>query len=240
MKKLGFYISIIVIIMAVYSVLSILLTSEKDTVFWIGYGFFMFSLIITGIITLISTRGRSAAFPVEISSITISSIYVFCVFAINLIFGYMFQIETRLFLSIQIICLGIFAILTLLIQQAKDVIIKQNNNTNGKIYELQTLIYDFEKIKSKLSDLPQVTRKKSVQLMDCLLDELHFSNFPSNVDVSELDEKIRFKATSLSSEADNLIEIQADDLTAFEVSVNEIKQLIQERNRQIKLLNTGI
>ena len=125
-------------------------------------------------------------------------------------------------------------------QLTKAGIIKQNNDANGEIYEVQILMYDFEKIKSKLSDMPEVTRKKSVQLIDSLLDELRFLDFSSSVDVSDLDNNIRFKATSLSSEANNLIQIQADDLSAFEVSVNEIKQLIQDRNRQIKLLNSGI
>lgn len=240
MKKQGVYIVIIAIIMAVYSVLSILLTSDRNTVFWIGYGFLIFSLIVMGLITLVSTRRRSTAFPIEISNITFSSIYVLCVFVINLIFGYIFHIEPRVFTSIQIICLGIFAILTLLMQLTKARIIKQNNDANGKIYEVQILMYDFEKIKSKLSDMPQDSRKESVQLIDSLLDELRFSGFSSSADVSDLDNKIRFKATSLSSEADNLVEIQADDLSAFEVSVNEIKQLIQDRNRQIKLLNSGI
>jgi len=240
MKKQGVYISIIAIIMAVYSALSILLTSQRNTVFWIGYGFFIFSLVVMSLITLVSTRRRSAAFPIEISTITFSSIYVLSVFVINLIFGYIFHIEPRVFTSIQIICLGIFTILTLLMQLTKAGIIKQNNDANGKIYEVQILMYDFEKIKSKLSDMPEVTRKKSVQLIDSLLDELRFLDFSSSVDVSDLDNNIRFKATSLSSEANNLIQIQADDLSAFEVSVNEIKQLIQDRNRQIKLLNSGI
>ena len=240
MKKQSVYIVIIAIIMAVYSVLSILLTSDRNTVFWIGYGFLIFSLIVMGLITFLSTRKRSAAFPIEISNITFSSIYVLCVFVINLIFGYIFHIEPRVFTSIQIICLGIFAILTLLMQLTKARIIKQNNDANGKIYEVQILMYDFEKIKSKLSDMPQDSRKESVQLIDSLLDELRFSGFSSSADVSDLDNKIRFKVTSLSSEADNLVEIQADDLSAFKVSVNEIKQLIQERNRQIELLNSGI
>lgn len=240
MKKQGIYISIIAIIMAVYSVLSILLTSDRNAIFWIGYGFLISSLIVLGFITLLSTSRRSAAFPIEISTITFSGVYVLCVFVVNLIFGYIFHIEPRVFTSIQIICLGIFTILTLLLQLTKAGIIKQNNDANGKIYEVQILMYDFEKIKSKLSDMPEVTRKKSVQLIDSLLDELHFSDFSSSIDVSDLDNKIRFMATSLSSEADNLIQIQADDLSAFEMSVNEIKQLIQDRNRQIKLLNSGI
>lgn len=238
MKKHGVYISVIITI--IYSALSILLTSDRNTVFWIGFGFIIFSLIILGLIISLSTRRRSVAFPIEISAIAFSSIYVLCVFAINLIFGYIFHIEPRVFISIQIILLGVFALLTLLMQLTKARIIKNNNDTNGKIYELQILMQDFEKIKSKLSDMPEYTRKKSIQLIDSLLDELRFSDFPSGIDVSDLDNIVHFKATLLSSEADNLIEIQVDDLSAFEVSVNEIKQLIQDRNRQIKLLKNGI
>lgn len=240
MKKQGAYISIIAIIMIVYSALSISLTSDRNTVFWIGYGFLIFSLVVMGMITLVSTHRRSTAFPIEISIITFSSIYVFSVFIVNLVFGCIFKTDPKVFTSIQIICLAIFAILTLLMQLTKAEIIKQNNDANEKIYKVQILVYDFEKIKSKLSAMPEASRKKSVQLIDSLLDELRFSDFSSSTDVSDLDNKIRSKSISLYSEVDNLIEIQADDLWAFEVSVNEIKQLIQDRNRQIKLLNSGI
>lgn len=240
MKKQKIFFAIFSIVIAVYIALSLLLTAEKNTAFWIGFSFVLFSLIIMGTAAVLSGKRRSAAFPIEVSVVTFSFIYVATVFVINLLFGDMFQLAPKVFLSIHVICFALFAILTLLMQLTKAGIVRQNSDANGKICEAQILIYDFEKIKSRLSEMAEIPRKKSMALMDGLLDELKFSDFSTIVDVADLDDRIRAKALSLSAEVDNLIEIHADDLETFEASVNEIRQLIKDRNRQIKLLSNGI
>ena len=122
----------------------------------------------------------------------------------------------------------------------KSGIIKQNNAVNGKICEMQVLIYEFEKIKTKLIDMQGNSRKEAMSLIDALLDELRFSDFGVSVDVSDIDNKLRTKAKTLSSEVDNLIFIQSDDLTGMESMVNDIKKIIKDRNMQIRLMSSNI
>ena len=240
LKKNSIVLIIYSIVVAVYAALSLILTVEKNSVFWTGFGFVIFSIAIMGLITAIATSKKSSAFPIEISIVTFSGIYVVAVLCINILCGYLLKAGINLFVSIHIICLALFAVTTLLMFITKSGIIKQNNAVNGKICEMQVLIYDFEKIKTKLIDMQDSTRKEAMSLIDSLLDELRFSDFGVSVDVSDIDGKLRSKAENLASEVDNLISIKSDDLSSMELMVNDIKKTIKDRNMQIRLMSSNI
>jgi predicted RNA-binding protein Jag len=145
-----------------------------------------------------------------------------------------------MFISIHILCLALFAATTLLMFTAKSSIIKQNSAVNSRICEMQVLIYEFEKIKTKLIDMQGDVRKNAMTLIDSLLDDLRFSDFGVSVDVSDIDNKLRSKAENLSSEVDNLISIKSDDLSSMESMVNDIVKIIKDRNMQIRLMGSNI
>ncbi|MDD3192464.1 MAG: hypothetical protein PHE47_01195 [Oscillospiraceae bacterium] len=240
MKKNGVVFIIYSIIVAAYATLSLILTVEKSPVFWTGFGFVIFSIAIMGLITAIATGKKSSAFPIEISIVTLSGIYVVAVICINILCGYLLKAGINIFVCIHIICLALFAVTTLLMFITKSGIIKQNNAVNGKICEMQVLIYDFEKIKTKLIDMQGSSRKDAMSLIDSLLDELRFSDFGVSVDVSDIDSKLRSKAENLSSEVENLIAIKSKDLSSMELMVNDIKKAIKDRNMQIRLMSSNI
>lgn len=240
MKKNGVIFIIYFIVAAVYITLSLILTVDKNAVFWTGFAFVLLSITIMGLNTAIATRKKSAAFPVEVSIVTFSGIYVATILCVNVFCGYVFKANVNIFVSIHIICLALFSVTTLLMFIAKSGIVKQNNAVNGKICEMQVLIYDFEKIKTKLIDMQGEPRKRAISLIDSLLDELRFSDFGITVDVSDIDNKLRSKAEGLSSEVDNLISIKSDDLSSMESMVNDIKKTIKDRNMQIRLMNSNI
>lgn len=240
MKRKLILVFVFSILAATYVALSLMLTENKSAVFWIGFFFFIFALMMTAALCVMSTNTRSGAFPIEISLLTFSGLYTAIVFLVNMIFGYIIPLDQLVFLSIQIVCVAIFAIILLLTSLAKSHVMKQSTTTNGKIYEQQVLIGDFEKIKNQLINLPVASQKSAMAMIDRLLDELQYSVFSAQVDVTELDSQIQKKAISLHTEIDNLIEIQSDNLTALESRVNEIHQLIRDRNTQIKLLRNEI
>ena len=240
MKKNSVVFIIYSIIVAVYAALSLILTVEKSSIFWTGFGFVILSIAIMGIITAIATSKKSSAFPVEVSIVTFSGIYVAAVLCINIVCGYVFKANINIFVSIHIICLALFALTTFLLFITKSGIVKQNNAVNGKICEMQVLIYEFEKIKTKLIDMQGDSRKAAMILIDSLLDELRFSDFGVSVDISDIDNKIRTKAENLSSEVDNLISIKSEDLSSMESMVNDIKKTIKDRNMQIRLMSSNI
>lgn len=240
MKKNSIVLTIYLIIAVVYAALSLILTVNKNSVFWTGFGFVIFAIAVMGLITAISANKKTSAFPIEVSMVAFSGIYVAVVLCINIICDYILKANINMFISIHILCLALFAATTLLMFTAKSSIIKQNNSVNGRICEMQVLIYEFEKIKTKMIDMQGEVRKNAMTLIDSLLDELRFSDFGVSVDVSDIDNKLRSKAENLSSEVDNLISIQSDDLSSIESMVNDIVKIIKDRNMQIRLMGSNI
>lgn len=228
------------IFVALYVALSLILTVEKNAVFWTGFGFAILSVVMMELLTVIAINKKSSAFPVEVSIITFSTIYVIVVLCINILCGYILKINLYIFICIHMICLAVITVITLIMFITKFGIIKQNNAVNGKICEMQVLIYEFEKIKNKLIDLPGSSSKEALALIDNLLDELRFSDLGVSVDVSDIDNRIRTKAEILSMEVDNLISIKSEDLLSMESMVNDIKKIIKDRNMQIRLMSSNI
>ena len=240
MKKNGFVLLIYSIIAALYVALSLILTTDRNTVFWIGFAMVLFSVVLTATITVLSNRKRSSAFPIEISMIAFSAIYVAIVMGVNLLFGFVLNASINIFISIHLICMALYAIITVLMFATKNLVIKQNNQVNGKICEMQILIYEFEKIKTKLIDMQAESKKQALPLIDSLLDELRFSDFGLTVDVSDIDTRLRSMAEMLSAEVDNLVLIKSEDITSMEAIINDIKKVVKDRNMQIRLMSSSI
>lgn len=240
MRKNGMALSVYAVLAALYIALSLILTTDKNVIFWIGFAMVLFSVVVTATVTLLSNRKRSSAFPIELSIVAFSAMYVVVVIAVNMVFGFIFRTAINIFVSAHIFCLALYAVITLLLFVAKNGVIKQNSHVNGKICEMQILIYEFEKIKTKLIDMHSESRKQALPLIDSLLDDLRFSDFGLTVDVSDIDTRLRSMAEILSAEVDNLISIGSDDLTSMEAIVNDIKKVVKDRNRQIKLMNSTI
>lgn len=237
MRKHGIVLSVYSIVAMLYIALSLILTTDRNTVFWIGFAMALFAVGLTAVITVATNRKTSSAFPLEISMVAFSAIYVAVVIAINILFGFIFKTAVNIFISIHLICMALYAIITVLMFATKNVVIKQNNQVNGKICEMQILIYEFEKIKTKLIDMQYESKKKALPLVDSLLDELRFSDFGLTVDVSDIDARLRSMADMLSAEVDNLVLIKSDDITSLESIVGDIKKVVKDRNMQIRLMN---
>lgn len=153
MRKHGIVLSVYSIVAMLYIALSLILTTDRNTVFWIGFAMVLFAVGLTAVITVATNRKTSSAFPLEISMVAFSAIYVAVVIAINILFGFIFKTAVNIFISIHLIFMALYAIITVLMFATKNVVIKQNNQVNGKICEMQILIYEFEKIKTKLIDM---------------------------------------------------------------------------------------
>lgn len=240
MRKHGIILTVYSIVAALYIALSLILTTDKNTVFWIGFAMVLFAVALTAVLTITTSRKRSSAFPVEISMVVFSAIYVAIVIAINILFGFILEAAVNIFISAHLVCMALYLISIVLMFAAKRVIMQQNNRVNGKICEMQILIYEFEKIKTKLIDMQLEARKRALPLMDSLLDALRFSDYGLTVDVSDIDTRLSSMAEMLSAEVDNLVFIKSEDVTSVEAIINDIKKVIKDRNMQIKLMGRSI
>lgn len=240
MKKNGVIILICAILSGLYAAISLIITTEKSQAFWIGFGFALAAFLLTAIVAAFSSGKSSSAFLIEISLISFSVMYILAVLAINLICGKVLQMNTNVFLIVHLICIGIYALIMLMLFVVKNGVIKNHSSVNGKICEMQILVYEFEKLKSKLIDMQEESQREAFNLLDGLLEELCFSDLGITVDTFDIFSKLRSQADVLASEIDNLIDIKSSDLTSMRAIVNDTKKIIKDRNMQIRLLNSNI
>lgn len=240
MKKHGVILSVYTIIAALYIALSLILTAEKNEIFWTGFCMVILSMLFSAAVTVLSDRKNASSFPINISIVTFSIIYIAAVIVLNIFGGALFSTAINIFVSLHLFCLALYAVTIVLLFAVKNRIAKQSTAVNSKAFENQVLIYEFEKIKIKLTDLNCSSKTKAISLLDGLLDDLRFSAFGTNADVSDLDERLHNMAESLSSEIDNLIEIDSDDISTIEARVSDIKKVIKDRDMQIRLMSSGI
>ncbi len=219
----------------VYGIISSMFAYEKSTVFWIGLLTVVFSCVLSAYITVWSNKKRDASFPLTMSVSVLCGIYSFTAIIINILV-IILKAGTAPLIAAQIISLALFAVITAVLLAAKKHISEQNRRENDKTKKLAAIIFECEKIKSKLVKLPFKQQKQALSVIDSIIEDLRFSNLSVSPDILEIDDRISSMICLLSSETDNLIEIQSDDITAFEESANEIKVLIKDRNSRIKLL----
>ncbi len=239
MRKNRLVLLIYSIVVAIYIALSLIFTTARNTVFWIGFVMMLSAVAIAASITIASNR-RSSAFPQEISITVFSAIYVAIVIELNILFVFVFKVTVNIFICIHLICMALYAVIVVLMSVTKNMVIRQNNQINDKISDMQILIYEFEKIKTKLIDMQFESRKKALPVIDSLLDELRFSNFGLIVDVSDIDARLRSMAEILSAEVDHLVLMKSDDMTNMESIINDIKKVVKDRNMQIRLMSSII
>ncbi len=240
MQKKTFTYLIYLIFIVVYSALSFILVKEKTNVFWCGYVFFVLAILISAALTVISVEKRSSAFPIELSLITFSYVYVVITFLVNIIFGKVFVLPFRQFISIHIACLGLFVIITILLMLAKGQVVKQNSEVKTQLGELQPLIQDVEKIKSKLPDLSANIRTPVIKMIDKVADRIRFSEYSTEEAIEEIDNRIRTKLGELQNEVSNMAKNQSENTKAVESYVNSVLQLVDDRNSQIISTKSGI
>lgn len=237
-KTLTYLIYLIVIV--VYTALSLILVKEKTNVFWCSYVFFVLAILISVVLTVISVEKISSAFPIELSLNTFSYVYLVIIFMVNIIFGKVFVLPFRNFISIHIACLGLFAIITILLMLTKGRIIEQNNEVKAQLRELQPLVRDVEKIRSKLPGLSTNIQTSVTKMIEKVSDRIRFSEHSTEEGIMEIDSKIRAELSKLQDEIFNMVEKQSENTKIVESYVNNILQLVDDRNSQITATKSSI
>jgi len=239
MKKTSLILSLYCIITAAYISVSLLVTDNKSSVFWFGFAAMLFSLSLFLVVTLISTN-KSLAFPTELSIIVFSSLYTIATFGINIIFGYVLNIGLNLFISLHIVVLAIYLVILILLFKSKNYIAHQNSAANKKVYEFQAVISEFEKARNIAANLPEGLNKQALRLIDNLIEVLKFSIFSSAADLGDFHYKLTQMAGALSYEIENILSSKSEDLSRLETILKDTKNIINERNIQIRLMNENI
>lgn len=228
------------IIMAVYALVSLLMTEEKNAPYWIGFAFMLLAFVIEETVILRFTHKRDAAFPLDLTVFLVPALYIGAVAIVNGLFRSAFRVGYLPLFCIHLVCLAVFVVIFLLIAQAKRAISRQHTRANQKLAQVQSMVNALEQIKIKLLALPEAQRKTAVKTVESLQEELRFSDFSAHLDTMETDVQILEKANRLSAEAENLVQLQTEGCAAFDAAATELRQLIQMRNMQIRSFDNGI
>ncbi|MDO5440801.1 MAG: hypothetical protein Q4F12_04620 [Erysipelotrichaceae bacterium] len=231
------------IVMATYVAVSLLSSVVKTTNNWIGFGFTLFSMLLSMIVLLESENKTSSSFPISISIGLFSIIYVGATIVCDLLFGGLNQngellVTTKNFIIYEIICLALYAIILILLYAVSSHTKESNDKTNYEINKISNIISRVNLAKNKASYF-----KNSTELMkkfDLLLEDIKFSNFSTNSETEKSDFEINMLLDRLDADLENIINISSDDYSSVMDTISAIGRKVKERNVTISSNNSQI
>lgn len=88
MKKQWIIAAVYIIIAALYTAVALILVTDRTGLFWSGLAFFLIAIAAAGTVTVAVSSKRSSVFPMELSFVVFSVIYIIAVFIMNIVFCY--------------------------------------------------------------------------------------------------------------------------------------------------------
>lgn len=239
MKKNGLIFLAYAAAAAVYAAITLILAYEASLLFWLALFVPVVSCALSAAVTVLFKSENPSFAPSQISAAASCAVYAAVSMVISVVLAIIFKASVTIFAAVHILCLVVFAAAVLAQVILKRRLQKDEAESGIRLKEVQSLIFEFEKIKNRIPAMPGEVRGQADSLIDSIIEELRFSDFSSQADTSSFDEKIRWGAKSLAAETETLIEIQADDITGFRENAQEILRLVKDRNLQIKSYKQG-
>lgn len=219
---------------ALLVLLALLLTKRWDLKFWIGLVCLLLGLGFSAVAAQLFALDRGAAFPLNVALLTLCWLYLFAALAVNLLLRR--ALSSAAFFWTQGALLTLCAVVALILAAARAREVRHSRRIDDAAWERDALCAELERAKSKLRGAHGEARQRALALLDGLIEEARLAELAVGVDVSDLDERIRVRASELAREIANLIEIGADDWSGVESGANAIRELLDERSRQVKLI----
>ena len=194
--------------------------SEHVASVWISYGFIHFSYLMI-LITPFLIRKSSSAVVFGISLYSISSIYFFVEFIVGTIFIIMKSESYIVSLIVQMILLGVYAILFV-----SNMISNENTADSIERHEEEVAYIKYVSSRVKLL-VGKVVDKKANREIEKVYDLLHSSPTRSNTTAKLIEEQIECKIVILENA------VFTDDIDVILSETSEIILLTEERNRII-------
>ena len=236
MKKKFIVPIIYFVIIATYIAVYLLSIVPKCTNNWIGFGFTLFSMILSMIIVMETDGPDSSSFPISISIAIFSFIYIVVSVLCNCLFGGINDLglqitETRTFIIYEIICLALFVIILIILFTVRSHTKDTYDKTN---YELDKISFVLNRIvlaKNKASELNN--SDELLKKFDRIIEDIKSSNFSLTYDNGKNDYEIGSLIDRLDADLENIININSEDYTSIADTLSAIRSKIKERNVNI-------
>ena len=189
---------------------------------WLSYGFIHFAYLMVLLTScLIRKSGSAAVFGFSLYSI--SSTYFMIEFIVGVIFIFLRQENVKAALIVQIIIAGVYAVILLSHLLA-------NESTADSLERREEEVSYIKSASSRLKYLiGKLDSKKANREIEKVYDLLHASPTRTIASVHFLEMEIKNKISELESA------VAAKDNDAVIVLSGELQQIVEERNRKIRV-----
>lgn len=221
--------TIFAVVLVLYNVISFAIPFKHTPTFWGAYIFGMVSVILQIGIVLLAANGAETlrkkvyAFPVFRMGI----IYLAVQLGVSLVFSvaanFIENFPGWIIYVISVIVLGVFIILVLLTDTAKDEIIKLEEEEERQTVQVKTFRINIDSIMRRVDD------KELLKLLEKLSDTAKYSDPVSCEELYAIESEITDKIGELGSL------VRAGETDAAKILTEQIIDLFEDRNAQCKV-----
>ncbi len=211
------------IIFAVYNLIVFISSPNMTATFWVAYTFTVLSFVSLACVIVFNNNNKD------------NVIYGFSIYAVNIaylvlqivagsIFVIFSAISVKITIVTEVVLLSVFLVIALFLLLGKGNGQKLDADTKDKVLFMKLLSNDVAVLMDKTTDTTILSR------LEDLKDAIESSDPMSHTSLALVDQKISNKIANLSDI------VSANDAVKVGEVIDEIEQMLAERNRKCKIL----
>lgn len=225
-KKSVLFILLDLVFLAVFNLVFFVLGgAEHVASVWIAYGFIHFAYIMVLVTSFMIRKGSSSSALFGMTLYGVSAAYFFVEFITGLIFVFVASESYKASLVIQAIIAGIYAVILLANLIANEHTADNVAKHEAEVAYIKNIATELKALIGKSSD------KKADKEIEKAYDVVHASPTKSSTAAQEIEKRIYCVVSELREA------VKHDDATQVIVIAQEIVELTEERNRNLRLSN---
>lgn len=225
-KKSVLFILLDLVFLAVFNLVFFVVGgAEHVASVWIAYGFIHFAYIMVLVTSFMIRKGSSSSALFGMTLYGVSATYFFVEFITGLIFVFVASESYKASLVIQAIIAGIYAVILLANLIANEHTADNVAKHEAEVAYIKNIATELKALIGKSSD------KKADKEIEKAYDVVHASPTKSSVAVQEIEKRIYCVVSELRDA------VKHDDAAQIIVIAQEIVELTEERNRNLRLSN---
>lgn len=221
-KSIGLSLAIWGIFFAVYNLLIFLFLKPQTPVFWVSYGFMVlaFGLQILGMwLSFKELSVEAVFFGIPLAKFTL--FYFFAEFFMSFVFMLFQRITWKIPLFLQIILLGIYAVVAIVSVATRDASVAAKDNVQEKAKAMRMDTIDVEMLRDEATD-PELKNQ-----LRRLAEAVRYSDPMTNDAVADVDARIKQESMALRTYCED------GDVAAAKDSCTKLQRLYVERNKKL-------
>lgn len=214
------------ILFIVYNTIIFITSTNMSSSFWAAYVFTVIAFIVQVVAFVFSFQGKiNEKFAFNSLPFIIVSISYFIVQLItSSIFMFLSSIGVKVIIIVEIVILAVYFIIAILTLIGKNIVENSYNKTKDKTMFIDLLENDVITLKKKTDN------SAMKEHLETLREMIRYSDPISNTSLALIEQKISRKVDDLNGI------ISTGDITAIRNAINEIQEMLADRNRKCKII----